>query len=811
MPQLFVLWLAYCAFCAVVVLVIRAVAKPLDVKTILLSLVLPVLFVLPGFTSDRTPVPTDHIRTFPPWGTGERAVHNPTLNDVVTQFLPWSELVRQSWRNGTLPLWNRWNGCGYGLAANGTCAAWSPINVFLVFLPPGRGFVLLGACKLFCALVGMALYARQLGMSSWAARLSAISFALSFAITPWLYNPATSVIALWPWGLWLTSLIGSPRTDRRHMLLLVVLFAVWPLMGHIESVALGALLCMAAALFEKPIERGATLRHMATVGACGVLGAGAAGFSLIPQWIAIKASNRLALALDPRHLEFVPWVPYRPGWLGGFLTVLFPRSFGDGIDSPMIPGAAGSITEMGFGHCGLVAVSLALLCLRRGSQRNHASRFAVGLVVFGLFGALGLPPVRQLVDLIPGIRLAPPLRLLTVVSLAVSVLAGLELDRLAADRVARAGRALAISGTLLGSIALLSWLALAERHAPAGSVSQREALIWAISILSGVVTLGILSDMRPLRLRIGAASFAGSLVVLACLDLGHAGTRLYRFYPLSEVFPATRLVRFLRAQPGVFRVLGEGAALFPNTNVFAGMEEIRTHDPAERRDFVEFLNATCGYAPEQYFKTVRDLNCPALAFLNVRYLISAPGRYSPGPQWTPVYAGADGTVFQNAGYLPRFFSPEAIQTAVTPERALSFAPGGALGAFIRDPHRLLHRALLFAESPPDRGADFPNPHAAVGNIVMRPDGADFDVVVDGQAPSTVVGSLVNDGGLSATADGKPLRTFAADGIFLGIRIPAGAHRVSVRYAPPGLRLGIGVSLAAILLAVMVGSRVPTLE
>src|SRR5204862_393627 len=93
-------------------------------------------------------------------------------------------------------------------------------------------------------------------------------------------------------------------------------------------------------------------------------------FSLLPQLHSIADSNRLVLARDPAHFLFVPWVPYRPGWLGGFITPLFPLAFGDAIESPMISGAAGSIIEMGFGYLGVIGWSCALLVLRPRSRRG---------------------------------------------------------------------------------------------------------------------------------------------------------------------------------------------------------------------------------------------------------------------------------------------------------------------------------------------------------------------------------------------------------------------------------------------------------
>jgi len=125
---------------------------------------------------------------------------------------------------------------------------------------------------------------------------------------------------------------------------------------------------------------------------------------------------------------------------------------------------------------------------------------------------------------------------------------------------------------------------------------------------------------------------AGRVVVLESTcerPAPHVAQPLDRFGRSALVYPKVPLVRYLASRPRPFRVIGIGSALFPNANVFAGVEDVRTHDPMERRDYVAFLDATCGYPPDQYFKFVRDPNAPVLDFLNVAYAVASPE--SPPP------------------------------------------------------------------------------------------------------------------------------------------------------------------------------------
>src|SRR6266487_4483317 len=115
------LFVIFAVFAAGVAAAAAWLRRPLDPWSLLLFFLLPVVFLSPGFFADRTPLPLDHIRAHvAPWNAGPRTPsHNPSLNDVATQFVPWAKAVRMAWKEGSPPFWNRWNGSGMPLAANG--------------------------------------------------------------------------------------------------------------------------------------------------------------------------------------------------------------------------------------------------------------------------------------------------------------------------------------------------------------------------------------------------------------------------------------------------------------------------------------------------------------------------------------------------------------------------------------------------------------------------------------------------------------------------------------------------------------------
>ena len=678
--------LLYLAVASTVEGAARWLRRPLCPWSLAVCIALPVLFLLPAFATQKTLLPVDHAIAYPPWKVPQaRLPRNPNLNDVMTQFAPWAKAVRLAFKDRELPLRNRWNGCGSALAGNGTSAPWSPLSLLMLALPLSRAFALAAAVKLLLALSGMWLWLTELDASEESALFGAVAFAFSLTMTPWLLFPQTAVIALWPWALFAIERLRQPQPTRRAFALLVAVFAVWPLCGHLESVASGATFIavwLLARWAARALPDAPRLFGRIALAAGAALGLSA--FALLPQIASIAASNRLALVARPFWADRLSWQPHAPAWPRGLLLPLLPRLYGDAIETPMKTGAVGSLPEMALGAIGLAAWAAALLVLRPGSQRSKSALALLAPLVAGLGVAVGQWPFAELAAAVPGLRWMLPLRFFSWAAFAGAALAAFELGRLARD---------------LKSVRLARFLRL-------------------------------------------------SLTTLCAAELFWQGQRLYAFGSPADLFPNRPLLAFLRAQPGPFRVVGEDDALFPNTNVFAGLEDVRTHDPLERRDYVLFLHGSCGYDPKDYFKKIADLNCRGLDLLNVKYLVAKPARAAPGPKWKPAYSGPDGTVFENAEVLPRLVG-ERIQV---------------------------------------RGYN------------ETTNGASFTVrVAPGAGDANLASSLVQDGGWTARdAAGRSLSTGRTNGgPFLTLTLPSGDHEVRLTYRPPGWRAGLATTLATL--------------
>jgi hypothetical protein len=799
------LWALYLVTVVAVAAAAARLRLPISRRLLVVFALLPVLLMLPAFTSGKTPIPVDHALAIPPWSVAHPGVnrYNENLNDIAMQFAPWAKAVRLAFEEGALPLRNRWNGAGMVLAANSQSGAFYPPLLLGGLLPLAAAFSLVAAIKIFLALTGTWLWLRELRLSSGSALFGAVAFSLSLTMTAWLFFPHTAVISLWPWALLSIELLRR-EDGRAGFWTATCVLTVWALGGHPESAASGAAFALVwllarAALRGLPDWRRLGRRLIAAAAAA----IGLSAFLLLPSVHAILASNRLGFwgVFWQQQLSLVPHAPL---WREGGLALFFPRVFGDRISSPMIEAAMASYPEMGLGYIGMAGWAAALLLVHRGPARPPAERALIVPLAAGWACAVGLWPFAELLSVVPALKLMFPVRFFSWVALAASAIAAFEVDRLSAElrRTRRgAARPAIFAAAALALAGIAAYRLIRPRHEAAGGLeAQPEWITLALIALGGFV-LAVLAGSR------GALSLAASLTVINGAELYLQAQRIHRFGSPHDLFPQTPVVRWLASRPPAFRVVGQGATIFPNSNVFAGVEEIRTHDPVERSDYVRFLDAIAGYPPAEYFKQLRDEDAAVLDFLNVRYFVAMPGQPPPGPRWKPAYSGADAVAFENSSVLPRAFAPAAIRLVPPPEPSRGLPPSDALAPFQKTLKEMAAlrdwRSVAFVaadgRSAAWRGGAQPA-GTAVRDYREWTNGAALVVANPTGREVVVVTSLLQDGGWSAGTDsGRSLPVALANGPFLAFSVPPGEHRVRLRYATPGFASGAAVSAATALI------------
>ena len=185
------------------------------------------------------------------------------------------------------------------------------------------------------------------------------------------------------------------------------------------------------------------------------------------------------------------------------------------------------------------------------------------------------------------------------------------------------------------------------------------------------------------------------------------------------------------------RIVGHDWTFLPNAAAQYSLEDIRGSDPMALAMYAKWFERLA-VKDDSDVRRVQELDHPELARLGVRFLLTDPN-VTPCDKWVLRYEGPDGKLFEARQWNRRFFSRDA----------------------------------------------------SIGPIT------DLSFDVDAPKAATIESSQVNARGWRVTVDGERVRT--AEDVFMKFEVPAGHHRVVVRYLPLSFYLALLGTVIALLL------------
>jgi hypothetical protein len=532
---------------------------------------------------------------------------NRLLIDPVLQFQPWLEFNRAQLRRGRLPVWNGLAGCGAPHLANGQSAVFDPFHLiaYLGTLPEAHSWM--AAARLWVAGIGIFLLSRSWGLGPWGRWFAGLAFPFCGFLVVWLLFPVTSVAVWMPWLLWASDRTLE-RPGARNVGVLALIAGCVLLGGHVQTsahVLLAAGISTVWRASREPITRIGLSAW--TLGI--VLGIGIAAVTILPlaryltrspvwedRTRALRPVGELA---GPRVLDAA--------------RLALPYAFGSQRQRhPNLAKALGvqNLNESAGGFAGLA--TLVWLAPLGWSLRRREPRVALlaGLVVVGILGAFGVPPVENLLRAVPVLNVTDNRRLTLWVAFGLVMLGGFGLDHLAETRggQARVAIALAVAAGLLLLVTAASvgrfqpfLLARAEAHYKQAAIDTpgadpavyhergmrqvRQTLAFYPRYLT--VAGCHLLLLAALAEAVGRESRAPRIVRpvlfgLTLLDLIGFGYGLNPAIAPGEDRPESAVIAYLRHEVGTSgRVLGVGEELPPNTLMRYGLNDIRNYDSVE--------------------------------------------------------------------------------------------------------------------------------------------------------------------------------------------------------------------------------------
>jgi hypothetical protein len=336
----------------------------------------------------------------------------------------------------------------------------------------------------------------------------------------------------------------------------------------------------------------------------------------------------------------------------------------------------------------------------------------------------------------------------------------------------------------------------------------------AISCAAGVELAEDLFARSPrLRRVIAAVPYAIAVALL------FVAAKIYPALPRERaVFRDTPGISVLRERGrGARRFLATGWTLMPDLAETLGLEDLRGHLLHE----ASYRTLLAAADPNVYGSTGTllifhgeslDAGSPVLDLLGAASIVSPPGvarpdsraameadagypllpgpppRRAAGAPLPRVYSGPDMTIFARPAPFPRFFAVGGV---------VAGDASAAAGAT-----RETLRSTAFASARDaarwDRVARAGRPGETSAEMVRDEDEA-FEVAVTAPAPAVLASSQKRFEPYWKTyVDGKAAETFACDGPFLGVAVPAGTHRIEGRFRFPRVELAVS-ALAALLL------------
>jgi hypothetical protein len=695
--------------------------------------------------------------------------------DAAAVFHPLLTAAREQVHAGRFPVWNPWSYAGMPLHGDIQTALFYPLTWFALLLPVGQAWGLMAVGKLLIAGTGAWALARQLGLSRGPALVAAVVFMLSAPCMTWLQWPLTTVFGLLPWLLWATERLWR-EPDRRRFAALALVVGLSLLAGHpetamLQSSAVGVYLLVRIAAERAPrarIARGLGL----WVGA-HALGVLLAAVALVPFLEGYRDSIT-AVA----HGEFAE---LSMPWEGALLWAL-PEVYGDGIPDYAGPLKTYVTTAGFFGVTALVLALVALVRLRRVPV-------AVGLAAMAacaLAVVFAIPPVSWIMRNVPPYASGNNLRVLHVVALAGALGAGAAVGLLQRRPLPLRTVAAWLAGTAVMVGAAVALAAAAARLPAPRSTEIESVARFAVSLLAAGGCLVALGRIRP--------RYSTALVVgVAVLELAYL--RGYNvILPPDEAYPPrTPAIAALQehADGGRVSVLRPGPfepLLQPDTPALYDLEAIQGYDyPQPRRwaDFSWHVLRERGPSREIILTSPppEGPSLTGLRMMNTRLYIGPPGAPRPQPAFRTVYAGRDGTVFEDPDALPRAFVVGRVRRLEEPAALALLARGGL------DPRR---EALVEPGAPEPAPAPAFRPAEAERVTeehwrIRVPDGGGWLVVANSFGPQW-----------RAEVDGEPVEIHPTNVAAIGLALPPGAREVDLRVSHASLHAGAAVSGVAAL-------------
>lgn len=758
----------------------------------LLLLVL-IAILLPGvFLRKEATLPGDLLYRYDPWKQNKPAdlviPSNDSVFDYLTSFNADYMLVSKALRAGEWPLWNPMEYTGMPLMANYQSTVFYPPRLVFSFLEHYTAGTIFFILKMW--LCGMTAYlcGRGLGLGRPAARFLSIAWMLGAYNILWYYYPLPDVSA-WIPLLFLGVEWTLAGRLRKGFWMIALGGALILLAGHPESafaMGLGLGFYFMVRLLADRHRGKALWSRMGVALGAWVLALAVCAVQLVPfieyvfnshTFLGRQGSDLRIQVLQPSALVSF-WVPrfygaYADGTFWGWpadasvsaiLNIIRPNS---SYVSLIYPGVA-------------VWVALSMLFVREGRTRR-LWMVLLAVLVTAFMGILlaTKSPVLGYIHRIPFFSAMWPAYYVGFGAFALPVLGALGIEHWCARP--RRGRDLWRTAPvfILACVVIVAVYAVNRetiQEAGLGPSILRQVGLFLVLFVAGVAVLAShLYVKRP-------GVVINLFVILLTVDLLIAARGVNSTTPREHLFPQTEFTEKLRPIAEEGRLSLVGTDLPPGIAQVYGVEQLWGHDgiiPYRIMEYILILNP-CAW----------DVMEPVCAVSHYLFRSESIPALASNEKFELVLESEGYGIFRNRHAFDRAFLVGSLE--VEENRDALFDRMCAPGF---DPAR-----VALTESPPP--GEWPTEAGgSLGTAAVIERGMNDAVVeVSARRRAVLVLSDAFYPGWRAYVDGERSPIFPVYFAFRGVIVPEGDHTVTFRYEPMSFKVGLGISVAALLIA-----------
>lgn len=707
------------------------------------------------------------------------------LRDFNRFGYPLASYLHDSFREGEIPLWNPYNHCGLPFLAQWNTMACYPPSLLCCLFPVYWSLNAFCLLHLYAGGLGMFVLARRWITHEPGAAVAGFAYVFSgILINSLMWPNNIAAFGCLPWVIWSTD--RALEGDRRWLATAILIGALQMLTGAPEVILSTWCVIVFVRLAQRLPGSKARIEFMVEAKRLGLIIAGIAAVSLVqllPFFELLQHSSRDAGTSDdswslPAHF----WANY--------LAPLF-RTGGT-------PDGALYLQGQQWTHSHYAGVGVLLLAIYGAVfSRDRRLRSLAVLAVIGMIMGLGKKGLLfSLFDSLGPIALMRfPVKFLILPTVLIPLLAGAGLRFITSkDRPPLRRPTLKIAVIMMAALALIAWMITATT----GLYAQRNDLAWrswTVAIVVSGIVLGWIVYNRPWPVNSNKGFYFLLGALLADLAFHHPTlaptvARAYWTEPMPvgldgqaptlgegrvAISPGAQFTQLYRtANSFTDNLIGARASLPANVNLITRTPRVE--------GFYSLQFAEVFEVQKKLYTDVSTLRKPVADFLGVRQVLIETNGFSwqTHPTALPLVTAGQSPMFTALLNVPRMMAAD------------DFDP---------------RRQVFIDEKDSERVAASEQVDAKVSDLVVGHHRISFSV--ETSKPTLAVIAQAHYPCWKATVDGSDTAILRANGAFQAINVPAGAHRVELRYVDTGFRVGLASSLFALALTVVLGFRRPS--